>query len=83
MPANRNPRSLSRLLPAWAVRLHRDERGAQGLEKLLIIAAIVLPLLGLLIFFRNEIKSWVNDVWTKAKTNATQNESDFFPTSSG
>ena len=57
-------------------RLHRDERGAEGLEKLLIIAAIVLPLLGLLIYFRNEIKSWVNDVWGKAKTNADQG--DFF-----
>jgi Flp pilus assembly pilin Flp len=44
-------------------RLHRDERGAEGLEKLLIIAAIVLPLLGLLIIFRNEIKDWVVDAW--------------------
>jgi Flp pilus assembly pilin Flp len=45
------------------VELHRDERGAEGLEKLLIIAAIVLPLLGLLIIFRNEIKDWVVDAW--------------------
>ena len=41
-------------------RFHRDERGAEGLEKLLIIAAIVLPLLGVLIFFRDEIGTWID-----------------------
>ena len=53
--------------------LHQDERGAEGLEKLLIVAAIVLPLLGLLIIFRNEIKTWVTDLWKEAKTDADQN----------
>ena len=40
-------------------RLHASERGAEGLEKLLIIAAIVLPLLAVLIFARDWIKEWV------------------------
>lgn len=40
---------------------HRDEQGAEGLEKILIIAAIVLPLLGVLIFFRDEIQGWLQD----------------------
>lgn len=40
-------------------RLHGDERGAEGLEKLLIVAALVLPLLGLLIYFRDYITDWV------------------------
>lgn len=40
---------------------HRDEQGAEGLEKILIIAAIVLPLLGVLIFFRDEIQNWLTD----------------------
>jgi Flp pilus assembly pilin Flp len=40
-------------------RLHRSEQGAEGLEKLLIIAAVVLPLLGVLIFARDWIKEWV------------------------
>lgn len=44
-------------------RLHADERGAEGLEKLLIIAAIVIPLLGLLIVFRNELTEWVRGGW--------------------
>jgi Flp pilus assembly pilin Flp len=51
-------------------RLHKDERGAEGLEKLLIIAAIVLPLLGVLIFFRGEIMTWVKGVWDTAKGSA-------------
>ncbi len=59
-------------------KLHRDQRGAEGLEKLLIVAAIVLPLLGLLIIFRNEIRTWVVDIWGQAKTDATNNQSNYF-----
>ncbi len=51
-------------------RFHRDESGAEGLEKLLIIAALVLPLLGLLIWFRNEIRDWVTDLWEEQKDEA-------------
>jgi hypothetical protein len=46
-----------------ARRLYACERGAEGLEKLLIIGAIVIPLLGVLIFFRNEISQWVEGLW--------------------
>ncbi|MEM8781724.1 MAG: hypothetical protein AAGE65_02615 [Planctomycetota bacterium] len=46
-----------------AVRLHRDDRGAEALEKLLIVAVVVLPLLGLLIVFRERINDWVNGNW--------------------
>jgi Flp pilus assembly pilin Flp len=59
-------------------RLHADERGAEGLEKLLIVAAIVLPLLGLLIIFRNEIKTWVVDIWKQAKGDAESGQDQFF-----
>jgi hypothetical protein len=38
---------------------YHDEQGAEGLEKILILAAIVLPLLAVLIYFRNEIKEYV------------------------
>lgn len=51
-------------------RLYSDERGAEGLEKLLIIAAIVLPLLGLLIAFRGDIGEWVTNLWQQIKGEA-------------
>ncbi len=55
------------------VRLYRDERGAEGLEKVLIIGAIVLPLLGLLIIFRNDLTEWVKEIWT-----GTQDDADSY-----
>jgi hypothetical protein len=42
---------------------HRNEQGSEGLEKLLILAAISLPILGLLIWFANDIMAWVKKVW--------------------
>jgi hypothetical protein len=50
--------------------LYRCERGAEGLEKLLIIGAIVIPLLGLLIFFRDELKQWTTGIWDEVKSDA-------------
>ncbi|MEM8739820.1 MAG: hypothetical protein AAGG38_15265, partial [Planctomycetota bacterium] len=54
---------------ALATRLHHDERGAEGLEKLLIIAAVVLPLLGLLLFFRRDLEEFVNSRWEEVVDN--------------
>jgi Flp pilus assembly pilin Flp len=54
-------------LRSLVARLHRDERGAEGVEKLLLIAAIVLPLLGVLIIFRDDITKWVEEKWTDIK----------------
>lgn len=53
-----------------ARRLHEDEGGAEALEKLLIIAAIVLPLLALLIVFRGSISEWVKGGWNSVKGDA-------------
>lgn len=53
-----------------ATRLYRDERGAEGLEKLLIIGAIVLPLLAILILFRNDISEWLSDKYDTVKDDA-------------
>lgn len=53
-----------------ALRIHRDDRGAEGLEKLLIVAAIVLPLLGLLILFRNALSEWVSSLWDDVRTDS-------------
>jgi len=52
------------------VRLHRSEQGAEGLEKLLIIGAIVLPLLGLLIIFRGDLAEWVKSIWVDTQSDA-------------
>jgi Flp pilus assembly pilin Flp len=59
-------------------RLHADERGAEGLEKLLIVAAIVLPLLGLLIIFRDAIKDWVGQIWEEARGKESAAHGDYF-----
>ncbi|MDK1030731.1 MAG: hypothetical protein QGD94_01855 [Planctomycetia bacterium] len=57
-------------------RLNRDERGAEGIEMLLIIVAVALPLLGLLIYFRKEINTWLKDIWEKRVGEGTE---DFEP----
>ena len=51
-------------------RLLKDDRGAEGLEKLLIIAAIVLPLLGILIFYGGEIRDWLADMWGQVQSDS-------------
>ena len=58
--------------------LHRDEQGAEGLEKLLIVAAIVLPLLGVLIFFMDEIVNWVTESWDTVRGNAADPDANPF-----
>lgn len=49
------------------VRLHQDEQGAEGLEKLLIVAAFVLPLLGLLMYYKDSLAEWVADIWDRRR----------------
>lgn len=49
-------------LTNFAKHIWNDEQGAEGLEKLLILAAVALPLLGLLIWFRNDIQEWIGGV---------------------
>jgi len=50
-------------IKAQLARLYRCEQGAEGLEKLLIIGAVVLPLLGLLMLFREQISEFVSSKW--------------------
>jgi Flp pilus assembly pilin Flp len=47
--------------------LAKGDRGAEGLEKLLIVAAIVLPLLGVLLFFKGAITDWLKENWESIK----------------
>ena len=44
-------------------RVLSDDRGAEGLEKILLIGALILPLLGILIYFRAEITEWMRGIW--------------------
>lgn len=67
-----NNGSITKRAVARLQQFHADERGAEGLEKLLIVAAVVLPLLGLLIVFRNELASWVKGLWNNVKSDAQQ-----------
>ncbi len=50
--------------------LHRDDQGAEMVEYMLIVAAIALPLLAVMIWFRNEIKEWVEEQWEEVKGQA-------------
>ena len=52
--------------------LHRDEQGAEAVEKLLLLVAIGLPLVGVLIIFRDDITSWIEEVWTGIKGRAPE-----------
>lgn len=63
-------RGLIRTIRSATVRVWRDERGAEGLEKLLILALLVLPLLFVLIFFGEEIKEWMSGKWEDVKDEA-------------
>jgi len=64
-------------LKSLLVRLHSDEQGAEALEKLLIIGAFVLPLLGLLFWYKDDLARWVNEWWERRKGEA--NEGDYSP----
>ncbi len=59
------------------IRLYRCEKGAEGLEKLLIIGAIVIPLLGLLIIFRGKITDWTQDMWGDVQDDSESYDPDF------
>ena len=44
--------------------LHRNENGAEaGLERILLVAFIALPLLGLLIYYKNQVVGFVKGIF--------------------
>jgi hypothetical protein len=75
MPRNTQP-ILTRTWTAMK-KLHRCEKGAEGLEKLLIIGAIVIPLLGLLIIFRGKITSWTQGMWSNVENDSQSYDPGF------
>lgn len=55
------------------VDLWNDDQGAEGLEKVLIIAAVALPLLAVLLFFAGDIREWVARNWGEVNNNSNTN----------
>jgi Flp pilus assembly pilin Flp len=53
--------------------LHRDEQGADLIEYILIIAAIALPLLGVIIYFKNDLAEWISESYDEVKGDAETN----------
>ena len=51
----------------WIKALHSDEKGADMVEYVLIIAAVALPLLAVIIWFWKDITTWANETYQNAK----------------
>jgi len=45
----------------FARSLHKDTSGAMSVEKVLLLAMIAVPIVILLIAFKDKIKGWFND----------------------
>ena len=56
-------------LKSYLMALHRDDRGAMSVEKVLILAIIALPILIVLFAFRKTIVEWFNTNSSKLDNN--------------
>lgn len=59
-----------------AMHLWRDDSGAQMVEKVLIIAAISLPILAVLLYFSSEIREWVAGNWASVRGETASENND-------
>lgn len=44
-------------------RCYTDEQGAEKIEMILMIAAVALPILGLLLVYKDSLIDWLNETW--------------------
>lgn len=58
---------------------HRDEQGADMIEYILIVAAVALPLVAIMIWFKDDISRWAADAWDSAKAGQGQDPRDSAP----
>ena len=56
-------------LKKFLTALHRDERGAMSVEKILILGVIALPILIILYLFKNKIVAYFNTQAEQLPTN--------------
>ncbi|MEI7766490.1 MAG: Flp family type IVb pilin [Phycisphaerae bacterium] len=52
-------------------RLHNDERGAVSVEQILLLALIFLPIIILLVIFKNKIVGWFQQSTTDLEQSRT------------
>ena len=48
--------------------LHNDDKGANMVEYILMIAAVSIPLLFVLIWFWKDLSKWFGDIWESLKS---------------
>ena len=59
-------------LRSAAACIHRDEQGDEGVNKVLIIAMIVIPLVYILIVFGDQIAEFFDGIWSSLKDGNNQ-----------
>ena len=64
-------------------RFHSDEQGDEGVNKILIIAMIVVPLVIVLILFGKNIVEFFNNAWKKLTGTSEKESPTFSPVDSG
>jgi len=57
--------------------LHSDEQGADLIEYVLIIAAIALPVLLLIIFFKDDLSEWISEEYDEVKSHSDSGDNPF------
>ena len=57
--------------------LHSDEQGADLIEYVLIIAAIALPVLLLIIFFKDDLSEWISEEYDEVKSQSDSGDNPF------
>ena len=61
-------KSILKTMAARLKSLHEDDTGANMVEYILMIAAVSLPLLGVLIWFWKDLSRWWNSIWSDTKS---------------
>jgi Flp pilus assembly pilin Flp len=64
-------------------RFHSDEQGDEGVNKILIIAMIVVPLVIVLILFGKNIVEFFNSAWKKLTGTSETDSPTFTPVEGG